>query len=187
MTEQNPDRVVAGDLLIGPPCRPYDPFHRTVILLCSHDEEGSFGLIINRPTSLTINSLIGDDMGDHVVHYGGPVGMDHLTFIHRCYDDIRESMPVMDGIFYAGNMDDMVLSVQKQAIMPHQIRFCLGYSGWEPGQLEQELQHDYWFITRAEASVIFEDDSSTLWKSLLIEMGGPYAAIANYPHHPSLN
>jgi len=187
MTDPNPNCVATGDLLIGPPCRPHDPFHRAVILLCSHDQEGSSGLIINRPTNLTINSLIGDNMEDHVIYYGGPVGLDHLTFIHRSKGNIQESMKVIDDIFYAGNMDDMINTLQKQAIMPNQIRFCLGYSGWEPGQLEQELQQDYWFITRVNADIIFENDTRTLWKSLLQEMGGPYATIANYPHHPSLN
>lgn len=179
--------IQAGNLLLGPPSQPHDPFHRTVILLCTHDADGSFGLVINRPTDITTDAILDGTLDKHVIHLGGPVAMDRLTFLHRCADQIQESLPIVDDISFFGNVDDMVDLVLERSITSRQIRFFIGHSGWGPGQLQEELSRNYWFVTRASAHTIFEHDPETLWRSLLLKMGGKYAMVANYPHDPKLN
>ena len=181
-------RIVApGDLLIGLPSRPTDPFHRTVILLCIHDADGSLGLVINRPVDLTLDRLIEQDLDRHAIYYGGPVAQECLTYLHRRGQLIQESQPVMDDIFFCGDFTDIVRLVKEDAITPKQIRFFVGYSGWAPGQLEEELERDYWIVNRGSAALVFECEPNTLWRSLLRKMGGEYAILANFPHDPRLN
>ncbi|MCY4171145.1 MAG: YqgE/AlgH family protein [Bacteroidetes bacterium] len=187
MANLNSGTIQSGDLLLGPSSRPNDPFHRTVILLCTHDTDGSFGLIINRPTDITTDKILDIDIDQHIIHLGGPVDMNRLTFLHRHGDQIQESLPVYDDIAFLGNVSDMVDMMQDRAITSKQIRFFIGHSGWEPGQLEDELKRNYWFVTRASATTVFEHDPETLWRSLLLQMGGEYAMVANFPHDPKLN
>ncbi len=187
MINLNPKTVQTGDLLLGPPSQPYDPFHRTVILICIHDADGSLGLVINRPTDITTDAVLDCDVDQHVIHVGGPVAMDQLTFLHRRGDQIQESLPIYDDISFFGNVDDMIDMMSERSITSGQIRFFIGHSGWGPGQLEEELKRNYWFVTRASATTVFEHNPKTLWRSLLLRMGGEYALVANYPHDPRLN
>ena len=187
MTGQRHGPVTPGDFLIGPPSRPGDTFHRTVVLLCSHDASGSMGLVINCPTSLTLDHLLEKSLPSHVVCYGGPVAQNYMLCLHRCGEYIRESEPVVDGISLCGDVDDIMEVAEYDSITSEQIRFFVGYSGWAPGQLEGELERDYWIVTRGSAELVFEHDPCELWSSLLRRMGGEYAILANFPHDPRLN
>ena len=187
MTRYNPREIVPGDLLIAPPNQHSDPFHRTVVLMCIHDAEGSLGLVVNRPTQLSLNRILDHDVEGHVIYEGGPVEQDCLTYLHRCEDRIQESQPVMEDVCFCGDIDDVIKTVKDHSVTSRQIRFFVGYSGWAPGQLEQELREGCWFMTHGNSDLIFEYEPSTLWRQVLRKMGGEYAILANFPADPTLN
>ncbi len=187
MTQYNLGEIAPGDLLITPPDHPSGPFYRAVILMCIHDAEGSLGLVVNRPTPLSLNRLLDHDVDGHVIYEGGPVEQDCLTYLHRREDLIRESRPVMEDVCFCGKVQDVIKTVKDDCITSSQIRFFVGYSGWAPGQLEQEMREGCWFITHGNSDLIFEHDPSTLWRQVLRKMGGEYAILANFPADPSWN
>jgi len=179
----------AGDILIGPPSEPLNPFHRAVILLCAHsDTDGSIGLVLNRPMDLTLDRLMEQELPQHIIHVGGPVAQNSIIYLHRLEDHVRDSVHVIEEVFFAGNFDDVIEKLKTDPLTTSsQIRFYAGYSSWGPGQLNDELQKEYWFMSRGHTELVFGYKVETLWETILQEMGGKYAMIANYPHDLRMN
>ncbi len=177
-----------GKLLIAEPFLSDSHFSRSVILLCEIEEEGAIGFVINRPSDETLDQFIPEFDGMNLpIYYGGPVQMDRLHFLHCCPELIDGGMEITDGIYWGGDFDTAKTLIQSQQIDGRSIRFFLGYAGWEQKQLDRELEEQSWIITDAELYSVFTTDENSLWKSLLQDMGGDYAIMANFPLNPSFN
>ncbi|MCK0125729.1 YqgE/AlgH family protein [Gelidibacter sp. F2691] len=178
-----------GHLLIAEPSIIGDTsFNRSVVLLADHTTEGSIGFILNKPLEYTLRDLVPDTLVTFKVYNGGPVEQDNLYFIHKVPDLIPESIEISLGIYWGGDFD-MVLSLINQGkIKSSDIRFFLGYSGWEPFQLEEELETNAWIVTENvyKKSIIEKKDSS-FWKEKMLELGGEYSIWSNAPENPSYN
>ena len=178
-----------GDLLISEPFLTDPNFSRTVILLCEHNEEGSFGFVLNKPAKIKLNELIeGVDDREDYIYIGGPVQQNTLQFIHKNDRLIEGGMDVQDGIFWGGNFEQMLAMMDSKLIAPEDIKFFVGYSGWAAGQLKSELEVNSWIISRnVKIEQIFNTDVETLWKEVLNTMGGKFKIVANFPVDPRLN
>lgn len=178
-----------GDLLISEPFLPDPNFERTVVLLCEHNAEGSFGFVLNKPSLLKYNDVI-DGVGDFNVplFIGGPVQQDTLHFIHRAGSVIEDSVEISSGIFWGGNYEQLQSLIDTKQIKPQDFKFFIGYSGWGAGQLEMEMKEKTWIVSNvANPMQVFDMDPDKLWKVVLKNMGGKYKMISNYPIDPRLN
>ena len=178
-----------GDLLISEPFLADPNFSRTVILLCEHNEEGSFGFVLNKPAKVNLNELI-EGAGDREdnVYVGGPVQQNALQFIHRKEDLIEGGIEVFEGVHWGGNFDQMLTMMEGNLINSNDIKFFVGYSGWAAGQLKGELEMNSWIISRSvDVDQIFDTDVESLWKEVLNTMGGKFKIVANFPVDPRLN
>ena len=178
--------IQKGDLLVAEPFMKDPNFKRTVTLMCEHNEEGSLGLILTRPSIFRVNEMLSDFpafQGD--VYYGGPVGMDRLNFIHSYGDLIEGAFPIKGNLYWNGNYEQLKELVREKKIMPHNIRFFVGYAGWGAGQLQEEMQDDSWIICR-DYPEIFKM-SEYMWQEVLEKMGGKNKLISQLPEDPNLN
>ena len=178
-----------GDLIISEPYLPDPNFERTVILICEHDENGSIGFVLNKMAHVKLNDAM-DDVGDFnaELFVGGPVQQDTLHFIHRSEKFVSKQNKVVDDVFWGGNYDELLTLINTKAIDPSDIRFFMGYSGWSPGQLMEEMKFKSWIVLRNVVStMIFDWNNKDLWKECLKSMGGKYKLISNYPKDPRLN
>ena len=177
-----------GMLLIAEPFLKDPNFKRTVVLLCEHQDAGSFGFVLNRHYEQTLEDLLPDLAGmNHPVFYGGPVQEDTLHFLHQYPALIPGSFEVADGIYWGGDFEQAVECLRDQKIEPDKIRFFIGYSGWTGGQLEEELKEKSWLLTPAETKLVFHRKMEEIWKDSLRTMGGEYEMMINFPVDPSLN
>ena len=177
-----------GRLLIAEPSILNDSsFNRSIVLLTEHTKNNSIGFILNRPLSFTLNDLVPEIACSFPVYQGGPVEQDNLYFVHKVPELIPESIEVANGIFWGGNFDVLKNLLNTKGIATSDIRFFLGYSGWERNQLEDELRTDSWFISENNYSNIFAVDNETIWKNKLLEKGGKYKIWANAPSDIQLN
>ena len=178
-----------GHLLIAEPSIIGEiPFNRSVILLADYTEEGSIGFILNKPLEYTLNDLIPTAETPFKVYNGGPVEQDNLYFIHKIPDLIPESIEISLGIYWGGNFDVVVNLINNGNINESDIRFFLGYSGWEPNQLERELQSNSWIVTEnIYKSDLINKSEETFWKEKMLELGGDYSIWSNAPEDPSYN
>jgi putative transcriptional regulator len=178
----------AGILLIADPFLKDPNFLRTVVFLCEHKEEGSFGFVLNRPFTNTIDELI-PELQDHKlpVFYGGPVQQDTIHFLHQYPEDIPGGQEILKGVYWGGDFDKMVELLRSNSLDPARIRFYIGYSGWGSGQLDDELKEKSWLTVKATRKLVFHRNFEEIWKESLKLLGGDYEMMINFPIDPQLN
>jgi putative transcriptional regulator len=177
-----------GRLLISEPFLPDPNFERTVVLLCEHNEEGSFGFVLNKPSILKVNEVM-EDIGaiDNLVFVGGPVQQDTLHFINRT-SGLPNAVEIADKVFWGGDFESLITMCDTKQLGSNDIRFFLGYSGWGPGQLEAELEQESWIVCDFVTNqLLFDTDPQLLWRKALDSMGGRYSIYSNYPVDPRMN
>lgn len=178
-----------GNVLLSEPFLDDPYFGRKVVLLCEHNEEGSFGFVLNNYVDIDVDEVM-DDLPklNARISVGGPVKNGNLYYLHT-RKDILDSIPVVEGIFMGGDFDQIRDLLQAGNLQAHEIRFFIGYSGWSPAQLQEEIRSRSWFVADVNPSDIMrtDEDNETYWKRMISEMGNGFDHIANAPSDPSLN
>lgn len=181
------DELIPGIVIVADPFLKDPNFMRSVVFICDHQPEGSFGFVLNRKIEEPVGSLLTNLEGcDWPVHIGGPVQTDTLHFLHL-RPDLLGGVEVTDGIFWGGDFDKLTSAILLDQIQSHEIRFYLGYSGWTEGQLEAELKEKSWLVTHGNQKLVFKSDLQQIWPQALHQMGGEYEQLVNYPIDPQLN
>lgn len=183
------EKLKKGHLLIAEPSIIGDlSFNRSVILLADHNAEGSVGFILNKPLKYTIKDLLPEIQSNFKIYNGGPVEQDNLYFIHNVPNLIPDSIEISDGIFWGGDFDLTKNLINTGILKKKNIRFFLGYTGWDSEQLENEMQASSWILTNnVYENKILSKASSHFWKEKIVELGGEYLIWSNAPENPILN
>lgn len=166
------ERVVpaAGVLLVANPKMADPRFQETVVLLLAHGEEGTLGLILNRPTDLNLARLMPDleapEKERHVVFYGGPVGLNLLLYLVRSASAPEDARSVLGNVYYGADRDILgkLLNGRQDA---GTLRLYVGHAGWAPGQLAGEIARGDWLLVKGDSRTVFEGDLSNLWRELM--------------------
>lgn len=156
-----------GIFLVAKPSIDGGPFFHSVILLLSHDDNGSLGLIVNRVSEVRVDEAVPDlstKAGGLTLQFGGPVGLDGLLFLFRSDDAPEAVAHVMSDVYFSG--DRSVLESVLRKRRPDTVRVFLGYSGWSSHQLEAEIQRGDWELVRAAPGDVFGNSPETLWPRL---------------------
>ncbi len=179
----------AGRLLISEPFLNDPNFKRSVILLAEHTEEGTLGFILNQPSVLLLKDLVPDLWeANYPVFIGGPVEVDTVHFIHRCYDKLNSGEEIANGIYWGGNFETLKILVNNNSISESEVKFFLGYSGWGEAQLKEEIDTNTWIVSeKYHQDVVFSANEEELWREAIINLGTRYAHVSNFPSDPSLN
>jgi putative transcriptional regulator len=177
-----------GRVLISEPFLDDDYFKRSVVLLCEHNEEGSFGFVLNNYMEFPLTEIMDDFPEFNTrISIGGPVNNDNLYYIHTLGEKITGSLEILPGIYMGGSFDEMKSLIESKEIKENEIRFFVGYSGWTLGQLEDELKESAWIVSIADAETLMDTSIENLWKKILGEMGENHQLFSNYPEDPNLN
>ena len=177
-----------GKILISEPFLLDYYFKRSVVILCDHSDEGSFGVIMNKPLSVKLNEVV-KDFPDFAapIYLGGPVQNDSLFFLHTIGDKIEGSVEVINGLFWGGDLEQIKELISLNMISPEQIRFYIGYSGWTSNQLDEELERNSWVVSIESSDYLLNTDSNLMWAKSLQKLGGSYAFWPNFPNDPGQN
>jgi putative transcriptional regulator len=177
-----------GILLIADPFLKDPNFMRTVVFLCEHQDEGSFGFVLNRNYDYTLDELVNGLEGLKLpVFYGGPVQMDTIHFLHQYPEKIPGGYEISEGVFWGGDFDVAIQMIRNGEVNLQRIRFYIGYSGWGTGQLNDELKEKSWLTVKANRKIIFHKETEEIWKESLKLLGGDYEMMINFPIDPQLN
>jgi putative transcriptional regulator len=182
--------TLRGKLLIATPGLVDPNFDRTVVLLLEHGTEGgALGIVINRPTETAIVEAIPDwatvATPPAVVYIGGPVGLGTLIALACTHTD--EAPPGTEPV--SGSIVAVDLSLDPALLAPmfDGLRVWTGYAGWAPGQLEEEIAQDAWFVVDALDSDVTTADPNGLWRSVLARQPGSLGWFSNFPEDPTHN
>ncbi len=177
-----------GILLIADPFLKDPNFKRSVVFLCEHQEEGSFGFVLNRTYEYSLDELItGVEDLKIPVYYGGPVQIDTIHFLHQYPLQIPGGFKVADDIYWGGDFETAIALLRAGDLDITRIRFYIGYSGWSKGQLTDELQEKSWLTVAATRKLIFHKEINEIWRDALRHLGGDYEMMVNFPIDPQLN
>ena len=178
-----------GRLLLSEPFMGDPYFKRSVVLLTEHNNDGALGFILNKPLELTINEFIADFPEFNAqVYIGGPVQSESLFYLHSQGKFIEGSIEIVNNLWWSGNFDQLKQLIKDQQIFPHEIKFFIGYSGWDFDQLNREIEEEEsWLITNLKSENIKDLNDSELWQNTLQKMGKKQSLLSNFPEDPSLN
>lgn len=177
-----------GRILISEPLLIDSFFHRTVVFLCEHTTEGSFGFILDKYIDLDMHDLL-DDFPDFQsrISVGGPLQHESLYYIHTLGSKLPGSKEIAHGIYFGGDFDILKNMVKNGDVNANQLRFFVGYSGWEAKQLDDEMEDNSWIVANADAETVMGTGHGDLWRRLLTNMGKEYAILTSFPSDPTLN
>lgn len=188
MENNKAQKISAGNILIAEPFMTDGYFKRSVILVCEHRVDGSVGFILNKTVNMNIGDLISDfPEFEATVNFGGPVSTDTIHYIHNVGDILDGSTEIVKGVYWGGDFEKLKFLIKSELILPKNIRFFVGYSGWSAGQLEEELQHGSWVIDQMYANYAFKEKQQKLWQKVLINKGETYTVIAQMKDFHYLN
>lgn len=181
-------KIKAGNVLIAEPFMLDPNFKKSVILMCEHNDGGSLGFILNKPINMNINELV-DDFPEFSssLYYGGPVAADTLHYIHNVGEILDESLKIQQGVYWGGDFEKLKFLIENELILPKNIKFFVGYSGWSEKQLESELETGSWVISDMDANYAFKTKSYQLWTQALENKGDNYSVIAQISGDNKLN
>ncbi|MFE7117494.1 YqgE/AlgH family protein [Streptomyces sp. NPDC057654] len=191
---------LTGRLLVATPALADPNFDRAVVLLLDHDEEGSLGVVLNRPTPVGVGDILeswAELAGEPgVVFQGGPVSLDSALGVAVVPGEGQEkgaAAVLGDGpvgwrrVHGAIGLVDLEAPPELLAAALGSLRIFAGYAGWGPGQLEDELAEGAWYVVESEPGDVSSPDPERLWRSVLRRQRNELAMVATYPDDPSLN
>ena len=179
------NEIQPGTILISKPFIEDKRFEKTIILIAEHNLNGTIGFILNQETKINVNELISDFPKSNInLKHGGPVEKNSIFFIHTYPDLINKCIEIKNGIFWGGELTDVLKGLENDEINSSQIAFFIGYTGWEKNQLQQELEEGSWIIHKMDLKKINEKVN---WSNLLIEINQEYEVWATAPTDFHLN
>src|SRR5205814_5744568 len=163
-------------------------FQRSVVLICQHDADGAFGLVLNRATGSKVGEMIVADLPDLLkgapLFLGGPVQPSALSFLHS--DAFIPDANVMLNLSH-GHSLDALMDLGESFSPTRKVKTFAGYAGWSPGQLEDEMKRNAWLIHPASLEWVFETEPGKLWELILRKKGPKYKLLSQMPEDLSLN
>jgi putative transcriptional regulator len=186
-SEQN-IRLSKGLTLVAHPFINDGWFRRSVVLLAEHNKNGSLGFVLNKPAFVRIKDIL-PNYPDVIypVLSGGPVAENQLFFLHRFPQDVEGSLSIGSGYFWGGNFHQLMELIRKRVAGFETTRFFMGYSGWESGQLEHEVNEKAWMLQKSSISELLKFQTQDCWGNMLKKMGSNFSVLADYPFEPSMN
>ena len=163
-------------------------FQRTVVLVCQHDAEGAFGLVLNRSSGNKLGEMLVADVPDQLkeqpLYLGGPVQLSALSFLHS--DNFLPEASVMPNLALGHSLDSLV-EIGESYSSTKKIKMFAGYAGWSPGQLEDEMKRKAWLTHPASLELVFHTHPEQLWRTILRDKGWKHRLLAEMPEDVSLN
>lgn len=168
-----PGKFLKGQLLLDSGQLGGSFFQRTVVLICQHDADGAFGLVLNRSLGKKVGEMIVADLPDTLrespLYLGGPVQPTALSFLHT--DNFMPNADVLPNLALGHSLDDLV-DVGESFSTQKKIKMFAGYAGWSAGQLEDEIRRKAWLTFPASLELVFDTPAEQLWSKILRRKGG---------------
>lgn len=185
---KNNEPTNKGSILISDPFSDDVYFGRSVVLICEHNDEGTFGFVLNNYIDVDLHQL--DDNFPNInarISFGGPVSKENLYYIHS-FSDITNTLEIREGLYYGGDFVEINDRIKNAKNPNKEIRFFMGYSGWSMGQLDEEIKNESW-ITANNISTekILDTNLDDLWRICLEKQGQRFQLMTKFPRNPMDN
>ncbi len=180
-------QVASGTILASAPDLRDPNFMHSISIMCEHADEGAYGLVVNKQSSLTIDRLLPEHpvFGrlDLPVWWGGPVGTDTLQILHRIPELDNASHSLAKGLFLGADLAEIAEFMEglDARQITDRCRFVLGYAGWGAGQLEMEIRGGSWLPVEMDSELVFAYDQESTWQRAVRSLGAEGVSLAAMP------
>ena len=179
------DKVKKGSIIFSQPLMNDKNFKRSIILICEHGRDGSFGYKLNDKVDCEYLEINVDKKIKNNLYHGGPVDNTFLNFVHNDNDLGGDKLKIKKNIFLGGDYDELKLNMNRKEI---KCKFFMGYSGWTKNQLEDEIKENSWIVIyNFDFDKIFEIVDEKSWSKVLSEDSFRNKIFSNYPSDSTLN
>ncbi|MBS2097896.1 YqgE/AlgH family protein [Carboxylicivirga linearis] len=177
-----------GRILIAEPFLQGPYFNRSIVFLTEHGDEGAVGFVLNKSSDLYPDEVIEDLFSfKGEMFIGGPVSSNTLHYLHTLGDRVPGSIKVTENLYWGGDFDVIKEMINSGVADHHSVKFFAGYSGWSPGQLEEEIKENSWIVSTLDDKTIMEGDVDDFWKETMANLGDVFKMWTNFPENPSNN
>ena len=181
---------LTSHFLIAMPAMTDPNFARTLTFVCEHNERGALGIVVNRPIEVNLDTLFRQveiplgrsPLALQPVYYGGPVQLEHGFVLHRPVGEWKSTLPVGEGEVGLTTSRD-ILEAMAAGSGPREQIVALGYAGWAPGQLEQEIADNGWLTVEANLDVIFGIPPEARYEAAMLALGVTHANLSEEVGH----
>lgn len=187
---ENKRKPKRGRVLLSDPFSNDDYFKRSVVYLCEHHKDGSFGFVLNNYIDLDLFEISKNfPKIDTKISIGGPVQTENIFFLHTLgADKIEGSLKIEDGIFLGGSYDQLVDLINAKKVSNKEVRFFLGYSGWSANQLQEELDQHAWIVAPVLNPLeVMDFNVEKLWEKFMKREGKKFDLLSQFPVDLTLN
>ena len=172
-----------GSILIASPNLLFDSFFsKTIILVVDQTQDGYTGFILNKALKIKIK-----EVKNFKIFNGGPVSNENLYFIYKTEKPVKGSLKIKDNFYWGGNIDEIFKLIEEEIIDNNNIRFFIGYSGWDFNQLKNEIENKNWIVCKKNIETILEIRNKKHWKDEMKNLGGEYLLWSESPENPLSN
>lgn len=181
--------LTSGSILLADPFEGDEYFERSVVFLCEHAKEGSFGFILNQPLSINLGEINEEFTSLNLpLSSGGPVDKDRLFFIHTLGESLNQSQHLTKGIYIGSDFEQLYQKLRANEIQEHEVRFFVGYAGWTKNQLQEEVNENAWVVTELnDPAEIMQTNADNSWNYFMNRLGGKFKIMTNFPINPTNN
>lgn len=177
-----------GKLLIAHPLLNDGFFNRSVVYISQYEQESVVGFVLNFKTHVKLRDIRPQVQNGYLpIFEGGPVAKNQLFFLHTLGEKIPNAMHIQDNLYFGGDFNELLYCVDHENVSEDDVRFFVGYSGWDKEQLEDEISKGSWFVADADPSIILTSSSNTLWASELKRQRKTYKIFGDIGFDPSMN
>ncbi len=177
-----------GKVLIAHPLLNDGFFNRSVIYISQYEQESVVGFVLNFKTQFKLRDVRPQvQNGNLPIFEGGPVAKNQLFFLHTLGEKIPNSFHVQDNLYFGGDFNELLYQVDHENVSENDVRFFVGYSGWDKDQLEDEIAKGSWFVKDADPSIILSSTTNTLWANELARERKTYRIFGEIANDPSMN
>jgi putative transcriptional regulator len=170
-----------GRVLLSEPFLQDPHFERSVVLMCEHSDAESFGFVLNHQSTVQLKDLMDIAPDSIPIYLGGPVANNSLFYLHMI-PGIDSSEEILPGLFYGGDLAELLEIIEIDSGILVKIRFFLGYSGWGKGQLAQEIKERSWIsTTNLSLESLFFTPTDKLWKTCMSFQGEQFKTFSIFP------
>lgn len=181
-------KYLVGQLLLDGGNLKGSYFHRTVVLVCQHDDQGAFGLVLNRSSNSKVEDVIESNLPPRLeslpLYVGGPVQANALSYLHT--DVFVPHANVMANLNLGHSLEGLV-ELGESYSTTQKVRVFAGYSGWSPGQLEEEMKRQSWLTHPASIELVFDTPPQEIWRAIMRQKGWQERLLADGPEDLSWN
>ena len=177
-----------GKLLIANPLLNDGFFNRSVVYITQHADEGVVGFVLNFKTQFKLRDVRPQvQNGNLPIYEGGPVAKNQLFFLHTLGEKIPDALQVEDNLYLGGDFNELLHLIDHENVSENDVRFFVGYSGWEIDQLENEIEKGSWFVHETDSSNVLKINTNELWGYELEKQKKSYKIFSEIGFDPSMN